>query len=118
MIPAPPRTSAVVYLFGLPRWTILRSARRDTVRRWRAIRLPALLRLGLYVSAGGPNVSRACEGPTDPSLYSPLGSTKFDYWAEHEETLGAIITHLLVHEIGHHFGLSDDDIRAIETSAA
>ena len=33
-----------------------------------------------------------------------------DYWAEHEETLGAIITHVLVHEIGHHFGLSDDDM--------
>ena len=40
-----------------------------------------------------------------------------DYWAEHEETLGAIIAHVLVHEIGHHFGLSDDDMRAIEASA-
>jgi predicted Zn-dependent protease with MMP-like domain len=39
------------------------------------------------------------------------------YWAEHEETLGAIITHVLVHEIGHHFGLSDDDIAAIERAA-
>ena len=38
------------------------------------------------------------------------------YWAEHDETLGAIITHVLVHEIGHHFGLSDDDIDAIERS--
>ena len=37
-----------------------------------------------------------------------------DYWAEHEETLGAIVTHVLVHEIGHHFGLSDDDMYAIE----
>ena len=37
-----------------------------------------------------------------------------DYWAEHDETLGAIVTHVLVHEIGHHFGLSDDDIEAIE----
>ena len=37
-----------------------------------------------------------------------------DYWAEHEETLGAIITHVLVHEIGHHFGFSDDDMDAIE----
>jgi predicted Zn-dependent protease with MMP-like domain len=36
------------------------------------------------------------------------------YWAEHEETLGAVITHVLVHEIGHHFGLSDDDMFAIE----
>ena len=37
-----------------------------------------------------------------------------DYWAEHDETLGAIVTHVLVHEIGHHFGLSDDDMAAIE----
>ena len=36
------------------------------------------------------------------------------YWAEHDEALGAIITHVLVHEIGHHFGLSDDDMYEIE----
>ena len=40
-----------------------------------------------------------------------------DYWAEHEETLGAIITHVLVHEIGHHFGFDDDDMEAIEERA-
>jgi predicted Zn-dependent protease with MMP-like domain len=40
-----------------------------------------------------------------------------DYWAEHDETLGAIVTHVLVHEIGHHFGLSDDDMEDIEASA-
>ena len=39
------------------------------------------------------------------------------YWAEHDETLGHIITHVLVHEIGHHFGLSDDDMDAIERLA-
>ncbi|MBM3527782.1 MAG: Zn-dependent protease [Alphaproteobacteria bacterium] len=39
------------------------------------------------------------------------------YWAEHDETLGHIITHVLVHEIGHHFGLSDDDMFAIEKAA-
>ena len=38
------------------------------------------------------------------------------YWAEHEETLGAVVTHVLVHEIGHHFGLSDEDMEAIEAS--
>jgi predicted Zn-dependent protease with MMP-like domain len=37
-----------------------------------------------------------------------------DYWAENEETLGDIVTHVLIHEIGHHFGLSDDDMEAIE----
>jgi predicted Zn-dependent protease with MMP-like domain len=40
-----------------------------------------------------------------------------DYWAEHEETLGHIITHVLVHEIGHHFGLSDADMERIEEEA-
>ncbi len=40
-----------------------------------------------------------------------------DYWAEHEETLGAILTHVLVHEIGHHFGLSDADMERIEAEA-
>ena len=42
-----------------------------------------------------------------------------DYWAESEdgETLGEIITHVLVHEIGHHFGFSDADMEAIEAAA-
>ena len=40
-----------------------------------------------------------------------------DYWAEHEETLGHLVTHVLVHEIGHHFGLSDGDMTAIEARA-
>jgi predicted Zn-dependent protease with MMP-like domain len=40
-----------------------------------------------------------------------------DYWAEHEETLGHVITHVLVHEIGHHFGLSDAEMEAIEAEA-
>jgi predicted Zn-dependent protease with MMP-like domain len=39
------------------------------------------------------------------------------YWAEHEETLGHVIQHVLVHEIGHHFGLSDDDMYEIERLA-
>jgi predicted Zn-dependent protease with MMP-like domain len=40
-----------------------------------------------------------------------------DYWAEHDETLGHIVRHVLIHEIGHHFGLSDDDMAAIEANA-
>jgi predicted Zn-dependent protease with MMP-like domain len=43
-----------------------------------------------------------------------------DYWAESDEgeTLGQIITHVLVHEIGHHFGFSDEDMEAIEAQTA
>ena len=40
-----------------------------------------------------------------------------DYWAEHEETLGAVLSHVVIHEIGHHFGLSDDDMEAVEAAA-
>ena len=40
-----------------------------------------------------------------------------DYWAENEDTLGEVITHILVHEIGHHFGLSDADMAAVEAAA-
>ena len=38
-----------------------------------------------------------------------------DEWSERGDvTLGELVTHVLVHEIGHHFGLSDADIDAIE----
>ena len=37
-----------------------------------------------------------------------------DYWAEHDDTLGHVVRHVLIHEIGHHFGLSDEDMAAIE----
>jgi len=38
-----------------------------------------------------------------------------DEWAENGDvTLGELITHVLVHEIGHHFGLSDEAMHAIE----
>ncbi len=40
-----------------------------------------------------------------------------DYWAENDESLGHIITHVLIHEIGHHFGLSDDDMAGLEAAA-
>lgn len=40
-----------------------------------------------------------------------------DYWAENEESLGAVVTHVLVHEIGHHFGLSDADMAQVEREA-
>jgi predicted Zn-dependent protease with MMP-like domain len=37
-----------------------------------------------------------------------------DYWCETEEDLTRIVRHVLIHEIGHHFGFSDDDMERIE----
>jgi predicted Zn-dependent protease with MMP-like domain len=40
-----------------------------------------------------------------------------DYWCDGDDMLDEVVTHVLVHEIGHHFGLSDDDMEAIEQAA-
>lgn len=68
--------------------------------------------LGLY---HGHEVGRSVEvsGALPDTVYlyrRPL----IDYWAEHEETLEHLVTHVLVHEIGHHFGLSDADMHGLE----
>ncbi|MHB9879453.1 metallopeptidase family protein [Pacificimonas sp. ICDLI1SI03] len=68
--------------------------------------------LGLY---HGHDVSRSVEvsGALPDTVYlyrRPL----LDYWAEHEETLEHLVAHVLIHEIGHHFGMSDDDMHGLE----
>lgn len=40
-----------------------------------------------------------------------------DYWCETGEALDHVVRHVLIHEIGHHFGLSDDDMERIEQLA-
>lgn len=52
-----------------------------------------------------------------PSMVFLYRRPLLDEWAEHGEiTLAELVTHVLVHEIGHHFGLSDEDIAAIEAA--
>jgi predicted Zn-dependent protease with MMP-like domain len=41
-----------------------------------------------------------------------------DEWAGGEDTLEHLIAHVLVHEVGHHFGLSDEDMHALEEAVA
>jgi predicted Zn-dependent protease with MMP-like domain len=41
-----------------------------------------------------------------------------DYWCETGEDLEHVVRHVLIHEIGHHFGLSDEDMERIEAAAA
>ena len=41
-----------------------------------------------------------------------------DEWAERgDETLEHLVRHVVIHEIGHHFGLSDEDMHALEDMA-
>ncbi|MFY9291255.1 MAG: metallopeptidase family protein [Methylorubrum rhodinum] len=72
--------------------------------------------LGLFRGVGLAQSGEVATGqmPNAVWLYRrPL----LDYWAEHDESLGHLVTHVLVHEIGHHFGLSDDDMAGIEAAA-
>ena len=71
--------------------------------------------MGLYhgVSLDKRSVADLPRGPDMIFLYR---RAMLDYWAEGEDTLRELVTHVLVHEIGHHFGLSDEDMERIEVT--
>lgn len=73
--------------------------------------------LGLFTGIGMAHDGAVEETGRLPNAVHLYRRPILDYWAEHDETLGAVITHVLVHEIGHHFGLSDEDMERIEAEA-
>lgn len=72
--------------------------------------------LGLFQGVGLPFQSDGNSNAL-PNMIWLYRRPILDYWAEHDETLEAIVRHVLIHEIGHHFGLSDDDMEEIERRA-
>lgn len=74
--------------------------------------------LGLFRGNGLAQAAAVPESGQSPNMIWLYRRPILDYWAESDEPLGAVITHVLVHEIGHHFGLSDEDMEAIENRAA
>jgi predicted Zn-dependent protease with MMP-like domain len=40
-----------------------------------------------------------------------------DEWADGDDSLERLVAHILIHEAGHHFGFSDDDMHALEEAA-
>jgi len=60
--------------------------------------------LGLFQGVGLPFQSASAPEQL-PNMIWLYRRPILDYWAEHEDSLSAIVTHVLVHEIGHHFGL-------------
>jgi predicted Zn-dependent protease with MMP-like domain len=69
--------------------------------------------LGLYHGVDLTQKSIADPQPQTDMIFlyrRPL----LDYWIENDFTLGNLVRHVLIHEIGHHFGFSDDDMDAIE----
>ncbi len=72
--------------------------------------------LGLFQGVGLPQQSFG-DVARLPNMVWLYRRPILDYWAEHDESLGHIVRHVLIHEIGHHFGLSDADMEAIEAKA-
>lgn len=72
--------------------------------------------LGLFTGVGLAHKGSVFSGEM-PNMIHLYRRPILDYWAEHEESLSSVVTHVLVHEIGHHFGLSDDDMERIELAA-
>ena len=72
--------------------------------------------LGLYrgVSLDRKSISDA---PHDIDIIFLYRRPILDYWSESGEDLYHVVRHVLIHEIGHHFGLSDEEMEKIETEA-
>ncbi len=73
--------------------------------------------LGLFRGRGLTEGEHLAETGAEPNMVWLYRRPILDFWAESEETLGDIVTHVLVHEVGHHFGLSDADMEEIERQA-
>lgn len=73
--------------------------------------------LGLY---RGVDLTRksVSDAPQDLDMIFLYRRPILDYWCETGEDLKHVIRHVLIHEIGHHFGLSDEDMERIEAEAA
>lgn len=70
---------------------------------------------GLY--AGRP-VGEPVQTGDPPPVIHLYRRAILDEWAENGETLDHLVAHVLIHEVGHHFGLSDADMRLIEDAAS
>jgi len=69
--------------------------------------------LGLYQGVNLIDKSGASVGES-PDLIYLYRRPILDYWCETGEDLAQVVRHVLIHEIGHHFGFSDDDMERIE----
>jgi predicted Zn-dependent protease with MMP-like domain len=72
--------------------------------------------LGLYRGASLAS-QEGSQPPVMPDMIFLYRRPILDYWCETGEDLMHVVRHVLIHEIGHHFGLSDDDMEAIEEQA-
>lgn len=55
--------------------------------------------------------------PREPDMIFLYRRPLLDYWVESGEDLAHLVRHVLIHEIGHHFGFSDADMEALEAQA-
>ena len=68
---------------------------------------------GIY--EGVPLTERSVEqSGTLPERIRLFRRSILDEWAGSDETLEHLVAHVLIHEVGHHFGLSDEDMHALE----
>jgi len=69
--------------------------------------------LGLYRGVHLLHKSLA-DAPQDVDIIFLYRRPILDYWCETGEELMDVVRHVLIHEIGHHFGFSDEDMERIE----
>src|SRR5205823_13281633 len=73
--------------------------------------------MGLYRGVALPQKSVSDPQPAIDAIFlyrRPI----LDYWCETGEDLADVVRHIVIHEIGHHFGFSDEDMERIEQEAS
>ena len=71
--------------------------------------------LGLFEGKDPSLPLLTLDSDPEPNIFHVYRRPVLDYWAEHEEMLGEVVANVIMHEIGEHFGLTDDDMEELET---
>ncbi|MEQ1753329.1 MAG: metallopeptidase family protein [Micropepsaceae bacterium] len=72
--------------------------------------------LGLFQGVDLAQAGADDDDTGEPNIIFLYRRAILDEWADAEIALGDILAHVIIHEVGHHFGLSDEEMERIESA--
>jgi len=72
--------------------------------------------LGLFEGRGSAKYWTPRAASKQPDRLTLFRRAILDYWAENNEPLSEIVTHIVINELGHHYGLNEESLQDIENN--